>query len=78
MNPLSLIWQLCASLSRVICMLDDVTSAGQSLTRTAKAAAENYEVKTSVELQDELEKYVASLNSDSAKATVTKVKGIQL
>ena len=78
MNPITLLFQLCASLSRVICMVDDVTSAGQAITRTAKAAAENYETKTQVELNDELTKYVESLNSESSKATVAKVKSLQL
>lgn len=77
MNPLSLLWQLCASLSRVIAMADDVTAAGQAITRTARAAAENYEVKTQAQLDHELSEYVATLTSAGAKDSVAATKAKQ-
>lgn len=77
MNPITLLFQLCASLSRVISMADDITASGQALTRTARAAAENYETKTQAELDNELQLYIASLNDEGSKASVAKTQARQ-
>ena len=77
MNPITLLFQLCASLSRVISMADDITASGQALTRTARSAAENYETKTQAELDNELGVYLASLKDEHTKESVAKTRARQ-